>query len=101
MRLYFLAWCRAFCAFSPVYKLYNWLDKIKIQQKPSMPTEKTATFLGYSYWGDLLTPIKGDRIAYEKRIIDFSSHSKHSAEEIALLSKEEKNVVEFRVLCVW
>lgn len=59
--------------------------------------EKTATFLGYSYWGDLLTPIKGDRIAYEKRIIDFSSHSKHSSEEITLLSKEEKNVLIYLV----
>ena len=46
MRLYFLAWCRAFYAFSPVYKLYNWLDKIKAEQKPSMPQRK-LNFLIY------------------------------------------------------
>ncbi|MFP8783155.1 AAA family ATPase [Planococcus plakortidis] len=55
--------------------------------------EKTSTFLGYSDWGDLLIPVKGDRIAYEKRILNLSSHSKHSAEEIVVLTNDDKNVL--------
>lgn len=55
--------------------------------------EKTSTFLGYSGWGDLLIPVKGDRLSYEKRILNLSSHSKHSAEEIITLTKDEKNVL--------
>lgn len=55
--------------------------------------EKTSTFLGYSDWGDLLIPVKGSRDAYEKRILNLSSHSKHSAEEIVVLTKDDKNVL--------
>lgn len=55
--------------------------------------EKTSIFLGYSYWGDLLIPVSGESYAYEKRIIDLSSHSKHSAEEIIILTKDEKNIL--------
>lgn len=55
--------------------------------------EKTSTFLGYSDWGDLLIPVNGDRIAYEKRILNLSSHSKHSAEEIVVLTNDDKNVL--------
>jgi hypothetical protein len=55
--------------------------------------EKTCTFLGYSYWGDLLLPIKGSRVAYEERILNLSSHSKHSAEEIVVLTNDDKNVL--------
>lgn len=55
--------------------------------------EKTSTFLGYSDWGELLLPVKGSRDAYEKRILNLSSHSKHSAEEIVVLTKDDKNVL--------
>lgn len=55
--------------------------------------EKTSTFLGYSDWGDLLLPVKGSRVAYEERILNLSSHSKHSAEEIVVLTNEDKNVL--------
>ncbi|WP_074554132.1 MULTISPECIES: AAA family ATPase [Bacillus cereus group] len=55
--------------------------------------EKTATFLGYDHWKDLLLPVRGNRIAYENRIINLSSHSKHSAEEIVELTNDDKNVL--------
>jgi wobble nucleotide-excising tRNase len=55
--------------------------------------EKTSTFLGYSDWGDLLVPVRGNRVAYEKRILNLSSHSKHSAEEIVVLTNDDKNVL--------
>jgi wobble nucleotide-excising tRNase len=55
--------------------------------------EKTSTFLGYSNWGDLLLPVKGNRTAYEERILNLSSHSKHSAEEIVVLTNDDKNVL--------
>lgn len=55
--------------------------------------EKTTTFLGYSHWKFLLLPVKGNRAAYEKRILDLSSHSKHSAEEIVELTNDDKNVL--------
>lgn len=55
--------------------------------------EKTSTFLGYSKWGDLLNLVDGDRNAYEKRIINFSSHSKHSAEEVPDITEDDKRVL--------
>lgn len=59
--------------------------------------EKTATFLGYKRWGDLLNPIEGDRESYETRIINISSHSKHSGEEVTWLSENDKRVLTFLV----
>lgn len=55
--------------------------------------EKTSTFLGYQNWGDLLSPIKGDRKSYETRIINISSHSKHAGEEMAELTEDDKRVL--------
>ncbi|WP_144468474.1 AAA family ATPase [Bacillus pumilus] len=55
--------------------------------------EKTCTFLGYSHWRDLLLPVQGSRDAYEGRILDLSSHSKHSAEEIVDLTPDDKSVL--------
>lgn len=57
--------------------------------------EKTATFLGYKRWEQLL-PETGDGLPnpYAKRIVNFSSHSKHAAEEVAPLKPEEKKVLE-------
>lgn len=57
--------------------------------------EKTATFLGYKRWEHLL-PKTDDGLPnpYAKRIVNFSSHSKHAAEEVAPLKPEEKKVLE-------
>lgn len=57
--------------------------------------EKTATFLGYKRWEHLL-PKGEDGLpnSYAKRIVNFASHSKHAAEEVAPLKPEEKQVLE-------
>jgi len=57
--------------------------------------EKTATFLGYKRWEHLL-PEGEDGLpnSFAKRIVNFSSHSKHAAEEVAPLKPEEKKVLE-------
>ncbi len=57
--------------------------------------EKTATFLGYKRWEHLL-PKTDDGLPnpFAKRIVNFSSHSKHSAEEVSPLKPEEKQVLE-------
>lgn len=56
--------------------------------------EKTATFLGYKRW-ELLLPEKSDGLPdpLAKRIVNFSSHSKHAAEEVAPLKPEEKQIL--------
>ncbi|MBR0573790.1 AAA family ATPase [Pasteurella atlantica] len=56
--------------------------------------EKTSTFLGYQTWGELL-PQNNDGLPnpYEARIINFSSHSKHSSEETVELSENDKKVL--------
>lgn len=58
--------------------------------------EKTSTYFGYENWGDLLpekTP--GERDSYLTRIINISSHSKHSNEEMAILTENDKRVLEY------
>lgn len=56
--------------------------------------EKTSTFLGYEKWGDLLPEeTVGSREAYLRRIINISSHSKYSGEEIAVLDDADKRVL--------
>lgn len=57
--------------------------------------EKTATFLGYKRWEHLL-PETNDGLPnpYAKRIVNFSSHSKHTSEEVSPLKPEEKKVLE-------
>lgn len=57
--------------------------------------EKTATFLGYKRWEHLL-PETDDGLPnpFAKRIVNFSSHSKHAAEEVAPLKPEEKQILE-------
>jgi wobble nucleotide-excising tRNase len=56
--------------------------------------EKTATFLGYKRWEHLL-PETDDGLPnpYAKRIVNFSSHSKHAAQEVSPLKSEEKLVL--------
>lgn len=58
--------------------------------------EKTSTFLGYDSWGELLPPtLDGKPNPYEARIINISSHSKHSGEEVAELSDDDKRVLDY------
>jgi hypothetical protein len=52
--------------------------------------EKTASFLGYQKWSELLPD---DKQAYLNRIIQFTSHSKLSNETVAVPSEQEKNTV--------
>ncbi|ERI14442.1 hypothetical protein O206_21935 [Ochrobactrum sp. EGD-AQ16] len=54
--------------------------------------EKTASFLGYSYWPDILPD---DKQLYLKRIINFTSHSKLSNETVAEPTPPEKEMVSF------
>ena len=57
--------------------------------------EKTATFLGYQDWKDLL-PNEAQK-AYYDMIISFHSHAKQSAEETILVNDNEKRVMRFLV----
>jgi len=52
--------------------------------------EKTASFLGYQYWSELLP---GDKQAYLNRIIQFTSHSTLSNEAVAEPTPQEKQTV--------
>ena len=54
--------------------------------------EKTANFLGYPKWSELLP---GDKKAYLNRIIQFSSHRTMSNEEVAEPTEAEKQTVKF------
>ncbi|MEZ5527014.1 MAG: anticodon nuclease, partial [Gammaproteobacteria bacterium] len=54
--------------------------------------EKTASFLGYPRWSELLPD---DKQAYLNRIIQFTSHSTLSNEVVAEPSEPEKNTVGF------
>jgi wobble nucleotide-excising tRNase len=54
--------------------------------------EKTAAFLGYPQWSDLLPD---DKQAYLKRIINFTSHSTLSNEAVAEPTEQEKQTVRF------
>lgn len=60
--------------------------------------EKTSTFLGYAQWGDLLPKTdEGKPNPYEARIINISSHSKYSGEEVAILKEDDKRVLRYLV----
>ena len=52
--------------------------------------EKTATFLGYKKWGDLLPKIDGNPDPFAARIVNLSSHSAHSGEEVAELEGRDQ-----------
>lgn len=54
--------------------------------------EKTANFLGFPKWSELLPD---DKQAYYNRIIQFTSHSTLANETVAEPSKEEKQIVKF------
>ncbi|WP_282091232.1 AAA family ATPase [Epibacterium ulvae] len=52
--------------------------------------EKTATFLGHHRWGDLLPKIDGNPDPFASRIVNLSSHSAHSGEEVAELEARDQ-----------
>ena len=54
--------------------------------------EKTANFLGYPRWSELLPD---DKTAYYNRIIQFTSHSTLSNEVVAEPTTQEKQIVKF------
>lgn len=56
--------------------------------------EKTATFLGYTRWKDLLPEeASGSRTAYFNRIINLSSHSKTAGDEVSAITQADKRVL--------
>jgi len=55
--------------------------------------EKTANFLGYSKWSELL-PVDG-RESYISRLMTFYSHSSLSSEQITEPTEPEKQIVKF------
>ncbi|MBR6722696.1 AAA family ATPase [bacterium] len=60
--------------------------------------EKTSTFLGKENWTDLLPKNEDNKInPYESRIINISSHSKHSAEETYIINDSDKRVLEYLI----
>lgn len=52
--------------------------------------EKTATFLGYKHWENLLEKIEGHPDPFANRILNLFSHSAHAGEEIADIKDEDK-----------
>ncbi|GAB2025996.1 AAA family ATPase [Lactovum odontotermitis] len=54
--------------------------------------EKTSTFLGYEKWTDLL-PDDGSKKNYEARVVNISSHSRHSEDEYPELNPQEKQML--------
>lgn len=57
--------------------------------------EKTAVFLGYVNWGDLLINEGEKNNPYETRLINIASHSKYSSEEMDELSDDNKRMLEY------
>ena len=53
--------------------------------------EKTATFWGYRRWSDLLPKIDGNPDPFANRIVNLSSHSAHSGEEVAEIESNDKD----------
>lgn len=57
--------------------------------------EKTATFLGYKKWPDLLPKMTdGNPDPFANRIINISSHSAHAGEETAEIEENDKEKLE-------
>lgn len=54
--------------------------------------EKTANFLGYPKWSDLLPD---DKVTYSNRVMQFHSHRTLSNEEVAEPTEPEKKTVKF------
>jgi hypothetical protein len=52
--------------------------------------EKTSTFLGYKHWENLLKTVDGNPDSFANRIMNLSSHSAHSGEEIVDVQDKDK-----------
>lgn len=52
--------------------------------------EKTATFLGYKHWEYLLKTADGKPDSFASRIMNLSSHSAHSGEEVVDIKDKDK-----------
>ena len=52
--------------------------------------EKSATFLGYPQWGEMLKELDDK---YSARLINLASHSSLSTDESAILTDEDKNII--------
>jgi hypothetical protein len=59
--------------------------------------EKTSTFLGFKRWEELIPGDGEVRAAYVKRILNYSSHSKQSGEEVSFVSSDDKNMLKYLV----
>ncbi len=53
--------------------------------------EKTATFLGYSNWEELLPIVNGEPDPFANRILNLSSHSAHAGDEIGEVQENDIN----------
>lgn len=53
--------------------------------------EKTATFLGYSNWEKLLPIVNGEPDPFANRILNLSSHSAHTGDEIGEVQENDIN----------
>lgn len=61
--------------------------------------EKTATFLGYPRWEDLLEKMNnGSPDPFATRVINFSSHSAHAGEEVSIIEDKDKDDLETLVV---
>lgn len=60
--------------------------------------EKSSTFLGHNRWNELLPKTTDGRPnPYQSRILNISSHSKQSGEEIQYISDDDKRVFRYLV----
>jgi len=64
-----------------------------IEQAIANNSVKTASFLGYANWPDLLDSAPGNKEAYLKRITHFNSHRTLAGEEVAPPTEPEKQMV--------
>ncbi|WP_062374315.1 hypothetical protein [Halomonas sp. KX33721] len=56
--------------------------------------EKTATFLGYKQWNELLKKLPNDDQDVMERMLNLYSHSAHAGEEVAdIKSNDKENLI--------
>jgi len=60
--------------------------------------EKTSTFFGHKRWEELLpNETEGARKSYYERILNLSSHGKHSGEEVYIIEDNDKRRLDYLV----
>lgn len=61
--------------------------------------EKTSTFFGHKRWEELLpNETEGARKSYYERILNLSSHGKHSGEEVYIIEDNDKRRLDYLVM---